>query len=77
MVKRLYKEGNKHTTIDDRHEVFRMYESQCTTCKHFHADDYYCRAFPDGIPDSILSGKQKHDNVLKSQVGEYVYIEKE
>lgn len=69
---------NGDYVLDDRHEIFKMYgdsPSQCSTCKHFNSHGYFCKAFPwpSGIPDSILSGKKKHDKVWKSQTGETVY----
>lgn len=73
MSKRLYKD--KDICIDDRHELFNIYASQCASCKHFVESDYYCKAFPDGIPDVILNGKQKHDSVVKEQVGDTIYEE--
>ena len=73
--------NNGDYVLDDRHETFKMYgetPSQCATCKHFNSYGYYCEAFPwsSGIPDSILSGKRKHDKVLESQTGKTVYTEK-
>ncbi len=33
----------------------------CATCKHKHPGAAACDAFPNGIPESILSGKNRHD----------------
>lgn len=77
MVKRIYKQNNNiGSCIDDRHELFNMYVSQCAFCKHFVDNDFYCKAFPNGIPDAILSGKQKHDVIIKGQTGETVFTKK-
>ncbi len=73
MVKRLYKNGNNISCTDDRHEILNLYTSQCAYCKHFHTDDYYCVAYPDGIPDELLRGTQKHNLPIKGQVGDTVY----
>jgi len=73
MVKRLYKNGDNYSCTDDRHEILNLYASQCAYCKHFHADDYYCSAYPDGIPDELLRGTQKHNSPIKGQVGDTVY----
>lgn len=73
MVKRLYKNGNEHSCLDDRHEILNLYGSQCARCKHFHEEDYYCLAYPDGIPDELLSGKEKHNSIIKGQKGEIVF----
>jgi len=32
-----------------------------------------CKAFPNGIPDDIAYGENKHSKVVKGQVGNYVY----
>mgnify|MGYP000945851891 CR=1 FL=1 len=32
-----------------------------------------CRAFPDGIPDEIVLGKDPHDDVREDQVGDFVF----
>ena len=62
MVKRLYKDPSRRGMIlDDR-------------C-HYQADDYYCPAYPDGIPDELLLGKVQHDQVRKDQTGNTVFEE--
>ena len=76
MVKRIKQNKEIGSCIDDRHELFNMYASQCAFCKYFVEDDYYCKAFPDGIPDAILSGEQKHDSVIKGQAGKTVFAKK-
>ena len=73
MAKRLYKNGNEYSCLDDRHEILDSYDLQCSLCKHFHGDDYYCPAYPDGIPDELLSGKEKHNSIIKGQKGETVF----
>ncbi len=34
--------------------------SQCATCRHKRIDGAFCAAFPDGIPDTILSNEHDH-----------------
>lgn len=48
--------------------------AQCATCMHY--DEEYpgiCPAFPNGIPDGILSGKDTHEQVHPKQVADFVY----
>lgn len=73
MVKRLYKNGSEHSCLDDRHEILNLYGSQCARCKHFHGDDYYCPAYPNGIPAELLSGKENHNSVKHDQEGDAVF----
>lgn len=73
---------NGNCVLDDRHQILKTYgdqQSQCATCKHFNSYGYYCEAFPwpPGIPDSILSGEKKHDEIWKSQTGKSVYTQKQ
>lgn len=53
--------------LDDRHEIFSRYTSSCSLCKYFEEKYYACKAFPDGIPEKILSGENKHHKPEKSQ----------
>ena len=59
-------------TILDGREL-AMYRSQCTFCKHLIKDGLICSAFPEGIPDDLLAGEAKHDNVISGQVGNTVF----
>ncbi len=34
---------------------------------------FYCMAFPKGIPEEIVSGKERHKRVYPSQNREYIY----
>ncbi len=49
-------------------------QPRCSNCKHLNENPEGCPAFPDGIPDDILSGKILHKVPIKGQVGDYVYI---
>ncbi|MFJ1490510.1 hypothetical protein [Capnocytophaga canis] len=78
-MERLYKnkkEKDNAFYLDDRHELFSVYRSKCAFCKYFNKHDYYCKAFPNGIPDEYLSGESVHNKVDSRQVGESVFIEK-
>ena len=63
--------------MDDRHELLNVYLSPCSFCKHFVSDDYYCPAYPDGIPDSLLAGEERHDTILPDQTGTTIHEKKE
>ncbi len=69
MTKRLYTEKIQGSILDDRHEVFNLYGSQCAVCKHFVMNDYYCPAYPYGIPDQLLDGSEKHNKLRPDQTG--------
>jgi hypothetical protein len=47
----------------------------CFKCKHFRRfkEDGGCEAFPNGIPDEITSGKNKHNKPLKWQKNNIVF----
>jgi hypothetical protein len=78
MTKRIYKnkeERNENRVFDDRHELLNLYASKCCNCKHFQKWDFFCAAFPDGIPDKYLSAEMAHVQVDSDQIGETVFTE--
>lgn len=60
-------------TLDDKHEVYMIYSSSCTLCKHFKKEEFKCAAFPEGIPDEILLGVDKHKSVHKNQSNDITF----
>lgn len=48
----------------------------CNDCIHFNSKLNKCKAFPSGIPDSILNGDNDHKTPLKNQVGKTVFTKK-
>lgn len=58
--------------IDDRHEIFNIYESQCGKCKYFK-ERYSCIAYPNGIPEELLDASLQHNEVRKDQIGKTVF----
>lgn len=52
-------------------------EFSCATCKHINEwnGEYTCKAFPNGIPDQILNGENKHTKPTKSQENKIVFEE--
>ena len=49
--------------------------SVCYKCKHKYRTEMGCKAFPDGIPDSIGLGKLSHHEIFSNQEGDYVFEE--
>ena len=45
----------------------------CDFCKHLIENRRTCKAFPYGIPDEILSGKNKHSTPLQGQENKLVF----
>jgi len=33
---------------------------QCVGCRHFGHEGWKCKAYPDGIPEPILTGEHDH-----------------
>lgn len=44
----------------------------CIICKHLN-DGWKCDAFPDGIPDDILSGNNDHSQKHEEQKNEILF----
>ncbi|MDP2334861.1 MAG: cytoplasmic protein [Bacteroidota bacterium] len=59
--------------LDDRNEVFRVYESICNKCKHFNIFEFTCLAFPEGIPNEVLAGKNDHSKPFGFQMNDIVF----
>jgi hypothetical protein len=52
---------------------------QCFECEYYiNRDDenFYCEAYPKGIPDNILFNGIKHDKILERQTGNYIFKSK-
>ena len=45
----------------------------CLKCKHFRMIEGGCDAYPDGIPDEITSGENKHTEPLPGQANSIVF----
>lgn len=70
------KQSDNIFVLDDRHEIFNIYRSQCATCHHYDWDNYSCNAFPNGIPAPILEGNEQHNTLISGQTGNDVYSAK-
>ena len=49
-----------------------MESNQCVICKHKIPGELKCKAFPNGIPESIVTGLA-HDKPMFSQDNMFVY----
>lgn len=68
------KKETKEYILNDTTAYYNLYETPCIGCSHhFEHDKLTCDAFPKGIPDVILSGKNKHTEVLKEQKNDITY----
>jgi hypothetical protein len=52
--------------------MMESFYSPCLTCIHAK-ENMKCDAFPKGIPNEILAGKDKHSKKHKDQNGDLVY----
>lgn len=48
----------------------------CFNCEHFSDDVLGCKAFPEGIPNAILNGNNKHKKPLRGQKNELTFKRK-
>lgn len=66
-------ETENNVVLDDKQEQYPPYSSKCWFCKHF--SNFECAAFPNGILDKYLSGKQTHTQIDENQIGDFVFTE--
>jgi len=45
----------------------------CLECKNLHENYSSCPAYPEGIPEDLLSGKRMHNKIQDDQTGETVF----
>ena len=45
----------------------------CSKCKHFKRFDGNCKAFPNEIPDEIISGSNRHSKPTRTQANKIVF----
>lgn len=63
--------------INDRHQIYRPYSASCSNCRNnFDLVSFTCDAFKNGIPDDVLSGKNKHLSPTKDQENKIVFSPK-
>lgn len=78
MAERFYKNKKEYddaSILDDREFLLNRLLSKCVNCKHFKEWDFFCEAFPNGIPDEYLSGEKEHTTKDSRQVGNTVFTE--
>jgi hypothetical protein len=74
--RRLYKSKEEYLqggVLDDRHEWVDRFRSKCYKCKYFEEWDYFCAAFPEGIPFKYLNAEKHHTAIDDRQTGELVF----
>ncbi|MCK9436955.1 MAG: hypothetical protein M0Q12_07100 [Synergistaceae bacterium] len=79
MTRRLYKDKKDYENsviLDDREFLLNRVLSKCLICEHFKEWDFFCVAFPKGIPDEYLSGEKAHTAKDSRQVGDTVFTER-
>ena len=45
----------------------------CIECQHLNDDFRTCPAFPDGIPERIITGIEMHRDIKENQIGSTVF----
>ncbi len=45
----------------------------CLECKNLHENYSSCSAYPNGIPDDLLSGLRMHTKIQEDQTGEVIF----
>ena len=59
-------------TIQEKRNPALLFSAVCTVCGHYdskNASFKRCEAFPDGIPQEIFSGRNKHTQSYKGDKG--------
>ena len=62
---------NKNRFVGSAEEI---YSPRCNQCK-YRTKGILCKAFPKGIPDEILTGKNNHTKPLPEQKNDIVFKE--
>lgn len=53
------------------YEIYRK-QTVCFVCINYQKN-FKCKAFPDGIPNIYMSGDKNHNNVDRTQIGDFTY----
>ena len=65
-------ESSGNFELDGKDFYMGYYSDPCSYCKHLYnvaTKGRKCKAFPDGIPDEIWLGKNKHKSPYKRDNG--------
>jgi hypothetical protein len=64
---------NEEKRLDGILEVFENSNFSCFICKHLNEDTISCKAFPDGIPNFIITGQLRHTEKMFRQKNDIVF----
>lgn len=59
--------------LDGIIKMLENFDVNCLHCKHLHEDEISCAAFPDVIPDPIITGEIRHTEKMFSQKNDIVF----
>ena len=54
-------------------DVMKVSVPICVKCKHFNTEVWNCEAFPEGVPEIILTGRNSHSKPLPNQGNDIVF----
>jgi hypothetical protein len=60
---------NDDSTMDMIGNTLANFDVSCYKCKHFHDNEITCDAFPNGVPDSIMTSSVRHDHPINGDHG--------
>ena len=63
-------------TLDSVITAAKNSDFSCFKCVHLNKSGYTCKAFPEGIPASILGGYRRHTSPMLGQKNKIVFEEK-
>lgn len=64
-------------TLDMLSQAAANVPACCILCKHLHADHFSCDAFPEVIPQPILSGQVAHTRKFHIQKNNVIFERKD
>jgi len=55
------------STLDSILQMLKNSDYSCFKCRHLYRNGFTCRAYPEGIPASILAGHRRHTKPMFGQ----------